>query len=306
MADLAPPAGTDDLYAKYKPLLFSLAYRMTGSAVEAEDVVQDVFLQWERRTPDARALEHPKAYLCRMAVNRCTDLARSARARRETYVGPWLPEPLLTSPAEDDPASVLERDETLSFGMLLLMERLSPVERAVFVLREAFGFEYDEIAGLVEKTPANVRKIMSRVRTKLDAERAEAAAPDPGFGQELLRAFHLASSTGDLEPLFRRLAPDVVLLSDGGGKVFAATAPIETRAKVAAFLGGLLRKTPEGATVAPVVVNGGAALAVLEGPERAVRSVMTFRLGSDGSIAGIYIVRNPDKLSHLSRELRIP
>ncbi|WP_309123501.1 RNA polymerase sigma-70 factor [Paenibacillus sp.] len=306
MTESSAAAGTELLYEKYKPLLFSLAYRMTGSAAEAEDVVQDVFLQWERRAPDARALEYPKAYLCKMTVNRCTDLARSARARRETYVGPWLPEPLLTTGAEGDPAVAAERDETLSFAMLLMMERLSPVERAVFVLREAFGFEYEEIAGLVDKSAANVRKIMSRVRVKLEADPMEAAAPSEQFAEELLRAFHHAAGTGDMEPLFRRLAPDVVLLSDGGGKVFAATAPIETKPRVAAFLGGLLRKMAAATMAVPVVVNGGPGLAIFEGPERQVRSVMTFRFGQDGTVQGIYIVRNPDKLSHVSRELRIP
>ncbi|HZG58562.1 RNA polymerase sigma factor SigJ [Paenibacillus sp.] len=298
---------TDALYVKYKPLLFSLAYRMTGSRAEAEDVVQEVFLQWARRPAAERELEHPKAYLCRMAVNRCTDLARSARARRETYVGPWLPEPLLGAPAaEGDPAAAFERDETLSIAMLLLMERLSPVERAVFVLREAFGFGYDEVAAMLEKTPANVRKIMSRVRAKLDGERADIAPPDAGFAEELLLAFRRATSTGDLEPLFRRLAPDVVLLSDGGGKTFAATVPIHSQARVAAFLGGLARKMSPDDMLVPAVVNGEPALVALEGPERAVRSVMAFRLAADGSIRGIYIVRNPDKLRHVSEGLRIP
>ncbi|HZG58014.1 RNA polymerase sigma-70 factor [Paenibacillus sp.] len=306
MSETTSSTGSDALYAKYKPLLFSLAYRMTGSAAEAEDVVQDVFLQWERRSPAERSLEHPKAYLCKMTVNRCTDLARSARARRETYVGPWLPEPLLTSSDYDDPAAYAERDETLSYAMLLLMERLSPVERAVFVLREAFGFDYEEVAGLVEKTPANVRKIMSRVRAKLEADPAEADAPIDRFAAELLQAFHHASSTGDMEPLFRRLAPDVVLLSDGGGKVFAATVPIETQPRVAAFLGGLLRKPPAHAEVVPVVVNGGPALAIFEGLDRSLRTIMSFRFAADGAVRGIYIVRNPDKLSHVSRQLRIP
>lgn len=300
----------DALYVQYKSLLFALAYRMTGSAAEAEDVVQDVFVQWSRRAPEARELEHPKAYLCRMTVNRCTDLARSARARRETYFGPWLPEPLVA--VEADPAARAERDETLSFAMLLLMEKLRPIERAVFVLREAFGFEYDEIAGMVEKSETNVRKIMSRVRAKLEAERPDLSdAPPPsaafGFAAELLDAFHRAANGGGLEPLMQRLAPDVVLVSDGGGKAFAAAVPIHSRSRVAAFLGGLLRRAaeePARYAVVPAAVNGGPGLAVLE--DGAVRNVMTFEFGADGTAKHIYIIRNPDKLRHVSEALRIP
>ncbi|HZG83350.1 RNA polymerase sigma factor SigJ [Paenibacillus sp.] len=298
---------TDDLYVKYRPLLFSIAYRMTGLRAEAEDVVQDVFLQWARRPPEAQHLEHPKAYLCRMTVNRCTDLARSARARRLTYFGPWLPEPLVA--LERDPAAAVEEDETLSFAMLLLMEKLRPVERAVFVLREAFGFEYADIAGMIDKTEANVRQIVSRVRAKLDAERPADAAPQAAFAfaSELLAAFHQASSSGNLEPLMQRLAPDVVLLSDGGGKAFAAPVPIVSRNRVAAFLGGLMRKAAEAPgkySFIPVPVNGGPGLVVLEGSS--VSNVMTFAFGADGAVHDIYIVRNPDKLRHVSAALRIP
>lgn len=296
---------TETLYRQYRPLIFSLAYRMTGSRTEAEDVVHDVFLQWSRRGQDRSAPEHPKAYLCRMAVHHCTDLARSARARRETYVGPWLPEPLLATDVEDDPAAAAERSETLSFAMLLLMERLSPVERAVFVLREAFGFEYPEIAAMVGKSTENARKIMSRVRAKLDGERALMAAPEPGFAEQLLQAFQLAERTGDLEPLFRRLAPDAVLLSDGGGKAVAAAVPVVSRPRVAAFLAGISRNLAADAVVLPTVINGSPAIAALEGPDREVRSLLTFRIGADGSIQAVYIVRNPDKLRHVSEWLRI-
>jgi RNA polymerase sigma factor (sigma-70 family) len=302
--------GTELLYEKYKALLFSLAYRMTGSVAEAEDVVQDVFLSWQKQPPERREhYEHPKAYLCRMTVNRCTDLAKSARSRRETYIGPWLPEPLVG--VGNDPHVLVEQDETLSFGMLLLMERLTPIERAVFVLREAFAYEYGEIALMVERTEANVRKIMSRLRLKLEGELLPEQAADPKAAQELLTVFRLAAGTGNLEPFFAKLAPDVVLLSDGGGKVVAATVPIVSRERVALFLGGLMQKfaiaEPGSVAFVPTLVNGGPGLAVFDRNESdGVVSLLAFGMRSDGSISNIYIVRNPDKLRHVSSTLRIP
>ncbi|MCI3926910.1 RNA polymerase sigma factor SigJ [Paenibacillus sp. TRM 82003] len=290
----------ESVYALYRPLLFSIAYRMTGEASEAEDVVHDVFLRWQR-LPEGHA-EHPKAYLCRMTVRCCLDVAKSARRRREIYVGPWLPEPLPTPP-EDGPLERVVRDETLAFGMLLLMEKLSPVERAVFVLREAFEYDYAAIAAMLDKTEAACRKTLSRVRAKLDAE-APAVRADPAAAGAALEAFHRAASTGDLTALFERLAPDVVLLSDGGGKVNAATVPIVARERVGAFVAGLLRMSDK-FTFAPLYVNGGPAVAALSA-EGVVDSLFALEAGDDGLVRRIYIVRNPDKLRSVSGQLRIP
>jgi RNA polymerase sigma-70 factor, ECF subfamily len=299
---------TDELYSQYKPLLFSLAYRMTGSASDAEDVVHDVFLQWESRPAEVRSIQHPKAYLCRMTVNRCTDLMKSARTRRETYVGPWLPEPLAIDPSSDPQINV-ERDETLSFAMLLLMERLTSLERAIFLLREAFGYEYSEIALMVDKSEANCRKLMSRLRTKLAGASASAAI-DSSMASRLLSVFSLAASTGNLAPLMESLAPDVVLLSDGGGKRMAALHPIVSKERVSAFLGGLLSKYGKALTQGkisykPIAANGGLALAVFEQEEgEGVTSLFAFDLNNEGLLSNIYIVRNPDKLKFITKQLQ--
>lgn len=290
----------ESLYTKYRPLLFSIAYRMLGETTEAEDVVHDVFLRWQG-LPEGHA-EHPKAYLCRMTVRRCLDVAKSARRRRETYVGPWLPEPLPT-PAEDGPLETIVRDETLSLGMLLMMEKLSPVERAVFVLREAFEYDYATVAAMVGKTEAACRKTLSRVRAKLGAE-APSGPADPRAAADALEAFHRAAATGDLAPLFARLAPDVVLLSDGGGKAVAAMVPIVARDRVSAMIAGLLRKGSY-ATLTTLSVNGGPAVAAL-GPEGRPHSLVAVEAGADGLVRRIFIVRNPDKLRSVSGQLRIP
>jgi RNA polymerase sigma-70 factor (TIGR02957 family) len=283
-----------ELYEQYKGLLFTLAYQLTGSASDAEDAVQDVFLKVN--DVDLASLVEPKAYLCKMVTNRCRDLLKSARKRREQYFGQWLPEPILTP--NDESFEAVVRDELLSYAMLVLLERLSPAERAVFVLREALGFEYPDIAELVDKSEANCRKLISRARGKMgitleEPVHAEAAS------EEWVRRFLAALEQGNVDTVVSMLAKDVVLVSDGGGKAFAAVHPIESRDLVARFLLGLIRKVPYyegGVHVEMRDINGQTGLVVRSGEGIEVVALMHVERNS---IRNLYFVRNPDKLGHL-------
>lgn len=220
------------LYQQYKGLLFHLAYQLTGSSTDAEDIVQDVFLK--AHGVALEQIAEPKAYLCKMTTNRCLDLLKSARHKRELYTGPWLPEPIPT-PEADSYDAVVTKD-LLSYAMLVLLERLSPAERAVFVLREAFGFDYGEIAGLVDKSEANCRKLISRAKGKLGiAPDAPIRAKETELGEQWMSRFLAALEQGNVTALLALLSADAELLTDGGGKVSAAIRPIVSGERVARF-----------------------------------------------------------------------
>jgi len=284
-----------ELYEQYKTLLFTLAYQLTGSSSDAEDVVQDVFLKVYDVDPER--LVEPKAYLCKMATNRCKDLLKSARKKREQYFGEWLPEPILT-PNDDSFESVV-RGELLSYAMLILLERLSPAERAVFVLREALGFEYNEIAEIVGKSEANCRKILSRAKGKMGISTPEQIHADT-VSEEWVRRFITALEQDNVKTVVSMLAEDVVLVSDGGGKAFAAVHPIESRELVARFLLGLIRKVPyEEKSIQFDIrkINGQTGVIVLS--EVGVETVVLMHVERN-SIRNLYFVRNPDKLKHVA------
>jgi RNA polymerase sigma-70 factor, ECF subfamily len=287
------PFDLKELYQTYRPLLFSLAYRMLGSVMDAEDMVQDTFAALGKVSREG--VGNIKAYLCKMLTNRCLDQLRSARQKREVYIGPWLPEPLVWNDENDPLAAVLSRDN-LSLACLTLMERLTPIERAVFLLREVFDFEYAEIAGVVGKAESNCRKIFSRVKQKLAAELPE-HTPDYARDQELLAGFVEGIATGNAEKVLRLLAADAVLYSDGGGKVQGALHPIRSRDHVLRFLQGIVRIS---AAAPPVLqfatVNGSPGLVAVQ--DGWVETVLAIDW-RDGQAAGIYIVRNPEKLGHL-------
>lgn len=283
-----------ELYEHYKGLLFSLAYQLTGSIHDAEDAVQDVFLKLYDVEPES--LVEPKAYLCKMVTNRCRDVFKSARKRREQYVGQWLPEPLLTP--NDELFESVVQGELLSYAMLVLLERLSLTERAVFVLREALGFEYAAIAELVDKSEANCRKLNSRARGKMGISPDEPVYPEVA-SEEWVRRFLVALEQGNMDRVVSMLAKDVVLVSDGGGKAFAAAHPIESRDLVARFLFGLMRKVPhngEGMRIEMRAINGQTGLVVHSG--EGIETVALMHVERN-SIRNIYFVRNPDKLGHL-------
>lgn len=287
----------NQLYEQYRPLLFSLAYRMLGTVSDAEDIVQDVFLH-AQQPGRLDQVEHVKAYLCKMTTNRCLDVLTAARTKREVYTGPWLPEPLLVS--EQDPLDQYVCDETISYAILILLEKLTPVERAVFILREAFELPYDSIADVIGKSPQHCRKILSRLRPKLSQEHPMKTA-HPEKAEALIGQFLTAARTGDMDGMVRMLGREAVLYSDGGGKVSAALHPIESPQRIAAFLAALTNKTlqePDRYRIVPHRINGTVGLLIEE--DGAVSSVFSFSFHSE-KITAVYIVRNPDKLAHLRR-----
>ncbi|SFP65447.1 RNA polymerase sigma factor SigJ [Salibacterium halotolerans] len=285
----------EELYDQYRALLFTLAYQLTGSAADAEDVVQDVFFKVCYVPPER--LDKPKAYLCKMVTNRCLDLQKSARKKREVYVGPWLPEPIRTS--ETDTLETVVRRELLSYAMLVLLERLTPAERAVFVLREALAFSYSEIAELLGRQETNCRKLISRARSKMELSESDTVEAEE-VEWEWVNQFLTSLEHGNVDDVLSLLTEDVVLVSDGGGKVIAVARPVQTREKVAQFITGALEGLQpfyqEKLHLEPVSLNGETGIVLRAGDETAAAIFIQFRRGK---FAGIYIVRNPDKLTRV-------
>ena len=278
---------TTDAFVAHRNLLFTVAYEMLGSAADAEDVLQETWLRWHDVNP--AEVRDQRAYLVRITTRLSLNRMRTAARRREQYVGPWLPEPLLTTP---DVAEDVELADSVSMAMLLVLETLAPTERAVFVLREVFEVGYDEIAAAVDKSPAAVRQIASRARAHVD-ERRPRADVTPRERDEVIARFLGATATGDLQGLMDVLAPDVVLMTDGGGFRKAALRPILGREKVLRFLEAVM---PEDGTADLVVVNGAPGLRLYVG---GVVDAIGTMLVEDGLVTGLYIVRNPAKLARL-------
>jgi RNA polymerase sigma-70 factor (TIGR02957 family) len=280
-------------FAAHRNLLFTIAYEILGSAADAEDVLQETWLRWSG--VDLGTVRDQRSYLAQIAARQALGRLRTLRRRKESYVGPWLPEPLLTAP---DVAEDLELAESVSMAMLLVLETLTPSERAVFLLREVFGLEYDEIAKAVHKTPSAVRQIAHRARAHVSERRPRGVA-SAAANRRALEAFRTAIETGDLQDLLDRLAPDVVLLGDGGGIKQTAVRPIVGADQVARFLTEGLPRIAGKASAEPVQINGGPALIIrLDGE---IEQVVTVRT-DDGLISGLYIVRNPEKLSRVERK----
>jgi RNA polymerase sigma-70 factor (ECF subfamily) len=284
--------GTDpatDTFVTHRNLLFTVAYEMLGSAADAEDVLQETWLKWTG--VDVSAVRERRAYLVRIATRLALTRLRTLSRRKESYVGPWLPEPLLTAP---DVAEDVELADSVSMAMMLVLETLLPTERAVFVLREVFGLEYDEIAAAVDKSPAAVRQIAHRARAHVAARRprGEVSAAET---RGVIEAFRTAVETGDLQGLCDLIAPDVVLLTDGGGVVRAALEPVVGADRVIAVLGRLATR----ATLRPAQINGRPALIVRADGE--TDTVLALRVEA-GLVTGLYAVRNPEKLSRIARE----
>jgi RNA polymerase sigma-70 factor (ECF subfamily) len=283
----------DDL----RPLLFSIAYRMVGSVSEAEDIVQEAFLRYHRADRDDVVVQAPKAYLSSITTRLAIDHLRSARARRETYVGPWLPEPLLADRAAPDPGEQAERNDTLSLAFLVLLERLTPVERAAFVLREVFAYPYDEIAAVIERSEDNARQLVSRARRHVDAGRPRFEVSRERH-EELTERFIRASLDGDTDGLVALLAADVVAYADSDGKVKAVHKPIEGADKVARLMVAISRPDRGGAgvTIEPAFVNGQPGRLVRDEATGAVQGVLSLEVGGD-RIRAVRIVLNPEKLA---------
>ncbi len=283
----------NEIFERHRSRLTGIAYGMLGSVMDAEDVVQDAYLRW--RGVSLAAIDSTEAYLTTITTRLAIDHLRSARSRRETYVGPWLPEPIVSS-LEPDPADVVADAETLSMHLLVALERLNPVERAVLVLRDVFDLDYSEIADIVDKSPANCRQIASRARDKAgDATRSNRAAVD--VERAVLERYLEKVSEGDVEGVASVFAEDVVLWSDGGGKARAARHPLHGAMRVARHLVGVAPQTPPGTEIRLVRLNGDpAVIGVLDGR---VIGAVGFEIADDVVIA-VRAVLNPDKLSHLA------
>ncbi len=287
----------ETIFQTHRYLLFSIAYRMLGSVMDAEDCVQETYLRWHHANEnnEAEAIQNPRSYLCTIVTRLCIDFLRSARVQRETYIGVWLPEPLVLAYQPDtptDPAASVEQSESISFAFLRLLENLAPLERAVFLLRQVFDFEYDEISKIVQKSPDNCRQIMRRARHNLNEHHHHYNVP-PEQRELLIYQFIQACTTGDMQGLLNVLADDVVLHSDGGGKVHAALKPIYGSAKVARGMLGFMRKIPLGVTSQLAIING--QLGILTYLNGIPYAVLTFSLANN-RIQEIDFILNPDKL----------
>jgi RNA polymerase sigma-70 factor, ECF subfamily len=296
----AQPSGAE-VHEDLRPLLFSIAYRMVGIVSEAEDIVQEAFLRYHRAEREDVAVKAPKAYLSAVTTRLAIDHLRSARARRETYVGPWLPEPLLEDRAAPDPGERAEMKDTLSLAFLVMLERLTPVERAAFVLREVFEYPYDEIADVIERSEDNARQLVSRARRHVDADR-------PRFDvsrerqEELTERFMRASLDGDTEGLIELLAADVVAYADSDGKVKAVHKPIEGADKVARLMVAISRpdRGAAGVTIHAVLINGQPGRLVRDEATGAPVGTLSLEIAGD-RVRAVRLVVNPDKLAHIGR-----
>jgi RNA polymerase sigma-70 factor (ECF subfamily) len=276
--------------------MFSIAYRMTGSVAEAEDLVQEAFFRLERARQSGVLVDSTKAYLAATTTRLAIDHLRSARVRRESYVGTWLPEPVVTD-LHESPEQMAELSDSLSMAFLVLLESLSPVERAVFLLREVFDYSYEDIAQIIDKSEDNCRQIFRRARQHLDEHHTRFEASTER-SETLLRSFLAAARAGDMDQLVDLLAADAVFYGDGGGKANAVRQPLYGADRVAAFLVALFKQVSRlGVTVELVLVNGGPGI-ITRDAEGKVISVLSLEV-IDGVIQTLRGVVNPDKLQHL-------
>jgi RNA polymerase sigma-70 factor, ECF subfamily len=290
-------------YQEYRPLMFAIAYRMLGSVTEAEDVLQEAFLRYHRAEAAGTGIESPKAFLSAVTTRLCIDELRSARARREAYPGEWLPEPLLTGdavaagPGPDDPAAAAEQADTLSMAFLVLLERLSPVERAVFLLHDVFSYGYDEVASIVGKSEDNARQLALRARRHIAAGKPRFEV-SRGKRDELAATFFRAVQHGDLDGLVGMLAADVVVVGDSAGVTPSWPRPITGRDRVGRLLIGVARQIQEaGVLIRPAEVNGQPG-ALLTDQDGRVASVFVLDI-SGGQVHAVRSIISPGKLRHL-------
>lgn len=285
-------------FTHLRPLLFTIAYEILGSATESDDVLQESYLRWAE--VDLAGVKDTKAYLARIVARQALNALRSQSRRREDYVGPWLPEPLLTGP---DPAADVVLAESVSIAMLVVLETLTPDERAVFVLREVFGFGHDEIAATLDRSPVAVRQMAHRAREHVQSRRRRFEPVDPDVSAAVTMQFFTAAATGDLDGLMSLLAPDVVWTADSDGKASAARRPVSGAERVARLVVGLIRQGgPEGRAEA-AVYNGAPAMVLYLGDR--LEGVVSVEV-TDGRITNFYAMRSPEKLAAVTvqREIR--
>ncbi|HYL92679.1 MAG TPA: RNA polymerase sigma-70 factor [Alphaproteobacteria bacterium] len=291
---LQSPPSQDEVFYQYRGLLFSIAYRMLGSVAEVEDILQDTFIRW--RQSSHQRIQSPRAFLVTILSRLCIQHLQSARLRREEYVGQWLPEPVFTGKC-GDPSTAAQNQESLSMAFLLLLEKLTPLERAVFLLHEVFEYEYSEMAQIVGKSEANCRQILRRARQHILAARPRFDT-SPEHHHKLLQKFMAAASGGDLSGFIALLSKDVVLYSDGGGKADAALNPIYGSDHVARFLLGAIKKSMPANVLTQVEQINGQPSIIYSLPGRRAGCVLALDI-ANGYIQNIYVVTNPEKLQHL-------
>lgn len=283
-----------DEFTRHRALLFAIAYRMLGTVADAEDMIQETYLRWQRAAAQGEQIAAPQSWLTTVLTRLCLDQLRSARVRREEYVGPWLPEPILTE-VEPDPAEHAALADSLSLAFLVLLENLTPVERAIFLLHDVFDYDYAAIARIVGKSEANCRQLARRARDAVTARRPR-FDPSPGEQERLTRQFVAACTDGDLAGLVATLADDITLWADGGGKAHAAMRPVQGADRVARFMLGVVRKAPAGTSYRLATVN--AQPAIIASLGGVPFSVLTLDIAG-GCVRGISVVANPDKLVYL-------
>jgi RNA polymerase sigma-70 factor, ECF subfamily len=283
-----------ETFLTLRPTLFGVAYRMLGSATDAEDILQEAYLRWQDRAEEEIA--SPRAFLTTVVVRLCIDQLRSARARRECYPGPWLPEPLATDDAE--PGRAAELADSLSLAFLVLLEKLSPPERAVLILRDVFGYRYAEIAPMLGRSEQACRQLLSRARRQVTDRRHRFDA-DRRHGEELAGRFVAACATGDLQGLLGLLAADVVVWTDGGGKARAAPRPVVGAARASRFLINVTKRLGPHAGARYVRLNGQPGIVIEEAGVPTSAIVLDV---IDGLVCGVRVIANPDKLEALTRD----
>ncbi len=291
------PTGSEhaERFTLLRPLLFTIAYEMLGSATEADDVLQDSYLRWA--AVDLATVRDTKSYLAQLVTRQALNSLRAGARRREDYVGPWLPEPLLLE--EQDPAADVVLAESISMAMLVLLETLSPDERAVFVLREVFGFDYGEIAEAVGRPAPTVRQVAHRAREHVRARRKRFDTVDPERNAEITAQFLATAAGGDVDALMTMLAPDATWTADSGGVVSAARRPVVGAEKVARAIAGLMRRAAELGTMRVEMVTCNSAPAVLLYLGEQLEGVITLEIAAD-KITNFYVMRNPQKLAALA------
>ena len=294
---MAPGDEHAERFTHLRPLLFTIAYEILGSTTESDDVLQESYLRWAE--VDLAAVTDTKAYLAQLVTRQSLNALRAQSRRREDYVGPWLPEPLLT---QQDPSADVVLAESVSMAMLVVLETLSPDERAVFVLREVFGFGHAEIAEALGKSAAAVRQMAHRAREHVQSRRKRYEPVDPKVSSEITMKFFAAAATGDMDGLLEMLAPDVVWTADSDGKVSAARRPVEGAEKVARLILGFVRLAGGEGRVEPAFYNSAPALVLYTGD--VLEGVVTFEV-ADGRITNFYAMRNPEKLTGVMVPRRI-
>jgi len=290
------------LYQDYYPLLFAIAYRMLGSASDAEDIVQECYLRYAQAAD--KEIRSPKSYLTTIVTHLCLDKLKSAQQQREQYVGVWLPEPLLTTETDEPAWQAVEQHESVSVAFLLLMERLTPYERAVFLLREVFAYSYEEIAEIVGKSAVYCRQIFHQAKTHLSEQQQRFTPPSKAAQQRLVERFIAACEHGNMQALTSVLAQDVSWWGDGGGKVSTAPRPVHGRERVQKLLQGLLRKVPTwypDPHFSATTLNGRAGVLFWSG--ESLVGTVAFEM-TEEQILGLYEVLNPDKLTYLQKQVQ--